>query len=378
MNSVIQEIFTLREGRPFAIDRRNRNRYRIVVLEPDGRQTAYYFGTPVYNCRTGDMVNIRFSQTAGGAVFTGSNATVTVSETVQMENENGKCVFDFGIKECIPANDGIHCGTFRIRPTLNGITVRTSAVDKRMFSFEMETEYPFNSIRENDRCVAFMTDRFRPFVTISCIGTVDGDNADAVLAPAVLEYRQTSVGRYRFTVSPTVFTGTGMMFEVNMYEPKLFQDTTVESLHPKMNNAFGGIAFIGNTSYCGEQWLYTRPDYEKLKEVMGRQIDRVVMWLPRHRPGNVRIAACGIQRRFCSFGSDWQNKVTAFNRISTGENKEKYCRLDITEILLREPGGTLVPNEGFILRSAVRDSGFSVISTGDSYYAPEILAIMYR
>ena len=57
-----------------------------------------------------------------------------------------------------------------------------------------------------------------------------------------------------------------------MYERKLFLDTTVESKNIDVNNAFGSIAFIGNTDIFGEQWLYSRPVSYTHLDVYKRQV----------------------------------------------------------------------------------------------------------
>ena len=78
-----------------------------------------------------------------------------------------------------------------------------------------------------------------------------------------------------------------MLFEANLYESKQIQDTTVESANPEVNNAFGGTAFIGNTTEFGEQWLYSRPDYSKFSELTDRQIIKAVLHMPKLNRSNV-------------------------------------------------------------------------------------------
>ena len=60
MNSILNEITKLRKGEPLVIDYKNSNRYRLVAIEQNGTQTAYYFSTPIYNILTRKAVDMKF------------------------------------------------------------------------------------------------------------------------------------------------------------------------------------------------------------------------------------------------------------------------------------------------------------------------------
>ena len=60
MNSILNEITKLRKGKPLAIDRKNKNRYRIVTFESDGSKTAYYFSAPIYNNKSKKLIDKTF------------------------------------------------------------------------------------------------------------------------------------------------------------------------------------------------------------------------------------------------------------------------------------------------------------------------------
>lgn len=47
-------------------------------------------------------------------------------------------------------------------------------------------------------------------------------------------------------------------FEVNIFEEKIFFDTTVGSKNVYLNNVYGGLAVIGRSIQFGEQILYTK------------------------------------------------------------------------------------------------------------------------
>ena len=65
MQSVLNEILSLRNQRPVVVDYQNRNRYRLVTREDDGSRTAYCFSTPIYNLESRRMVNLSFESKEG-------------------------------------------------------------------------------------------------------------------------------------------------------------------------------------------------------------------------------------------------------------------------------------------------------------------------
>lgn len=101
-----------------------------------------------------------------------------------------------------------------------------------------EQEERIKSLAE-DKFFALMSEKFRPFVVVSCIGTVsEGSN---IIAPAKISFLKITDRKYEITVSPCSTLGESVFFEINLHEAKLFQDTTVESNNPKTNNAFGSV-----------------------------------------------------------------------------------------------------------------------------------------
>ncbi|MBR2453762.1 MAG: hypothetical protein IKB35_02045, partial [Clostridia bacterium] len=171
----------------------------------------------------------------------------------------------------------------------------------------MEAPKRFFNVRSNEKCVALMAERFKPYVSVSAIGTVN--ESGNVVAPAVIKWKSISGGKYLISISSSLDNGEFVMFECNLYAPKLFQDTTVESNNPSVNNAFGSSAFIGRTELFGEQWLYMRPAEKIFKDLKDKTIKSVAVHFPVLGRCEVPIYVFGIERRFCSFGSNWENKV---------------------------------------------------------------------
>lgn len=376
MQSVLGEISKLRRGSPIIIDYHNSNRYRLVVQESNGTKTAYYFSTPIYSRRTRKMIDVKF-QSNGDAIFsTGSNTNITVSRNVLIENAEGSCYIELSQNCNLISSQKVRCGSMVLIPTTNGVAFKCALKTNDKATFTIEVGQPFLNVRANDRCFALMKERFRPFVVFSCIGTVD--TSGDVIAPAKIEYQKLTDRRYRIAIFSTSPLAQSVLFEANLYENKLFQDTTVESMNPSTNNAFGSVGFIGNSSAYGEQWLYTRLDYSRIPEIMDKRIQKAVLHMPKLNQSKVEFSAYKASARFCSFGSNWDNKIPGETPVSDSSSQNGYQSLDFTSLLIDGRTKTITKSEGLILKPKVKGSGFSVIATGDSYLAPQIMEINFR
>lgn len=374
MNSVLSEIIRLRCGRTPVIDYHNSNRYCIVVSEDNGTKTAYCFGVPIYNSRTRKLVTLQFQETGRAWKAEGSNAGITAGNKIFLENQDGFCRVDLPGNIMSGFGHSIRYGMAAVVPTLNGVFVRVPCRADQPYEIKLFSGQLFMNVRANDRCFSLMREEFKPFMTLSCIGAING--AGQMIAPCSLEYQRDSDNAYPLTMRHSSPYGSTLLFEINLHEDKLFQDTTVESLHPDRNNAFGGAAFIGNTAAYGEQWLYSRPDFSKLPELYDKQIRKAILHLPRFG-GSCALSAFGLTARFCSFGSNWENKIQAADELTTASTGGAYQNLDITR-LITDNAGFLKHSEGLILRPKEKNGGFSAVSTGDSYFAPQILEVNFR
>mgnify|MGYP003290609908 CR=1 FL=1 len=376
MRSVLEEISKLRKGFPIIIDYHNSNRYRLVVEENDGTKTAYYFSTPIYNVRSRKMIDVKF-QSNGEAIFSiGSNTNITVSKNVLMENAEGSCSIELPQKCNLISPQEVHCGNTVLIPTTNGVAFKCALKANERVAFIVDVGRPFLNVRANDKCLALMKERFRPFVIFSCLGSVDA--LGNVIAPAKIEYQKLTDKQYRIAISSMCPSANYVLFEANLYENKLFQDTTVESMNPSTNNAFGSVGFIGNTSNYGEQWLYSRLDYSRIPEIMDKQIQKAVLHIPKFNQSVVELSAYKVSARFCSFGSNWNNKITGGIPISDSFSQSGYQSLDVISLLTDNQTKTITKSDGLILKPKIKGLGFSVIATGDSYLAPQIMEINFR
>lgn len=375
MISVLREISDLRKGKPIIIDYKNSNRYRIVLKELDGTRTGYYFSTPIYNIHTHKAIDLKFKQCGDIIYANGSNANITIAKDVRLENDEGYCILRANkslthYSECLlKYNNDI------LLPATNGIVYKAGCSTGTEFSFELEVGKPFMEIRANDKCFALMSETFRPFVSVSCIGTVNASGE--IIAPAMVKHQKISDRKYKLTVTPCSGLGKWIMFEFNLYEPKLIQDTTVESLNPKTNNAFGCTAFIGDTIQFGEQWLYSRLNFANFSELTNKRINKAILHIPKYNFPNIELSAFKVSARFCSFGSNWENKIASSSTIAETQITDKYQNLDITNLFV-DKNGYLTHFEGLILKPQVKKSGFSAIATGDSYYSPQIFEINFK
>lgn len=376
MKPVLLQISDIRKGKPFDIDYKNTNRYFLVANEENGSKTAYCFTSPIYNIHTRKMVDMKFQKIGSTVSAVGSNANIEISDNVRIENAEGYCVMNINgfIKQI--SESEVKCGNDIITPTTNGIVYKHFVADNSEFVFDLEVSRKPIDIRFNNKYLSFMSDKFRPFVTISCIGAAD--DAEKIISPASITYQNLSDSSFRVKINSSCDSCSWIMFEVNMYEPKLVQDTTVESNNPKSNNAFGGTAFIGNTVQFGEQWLYSKIDYSKLSQLMDKRVNKAILHIPRLSDSFVELSAYKVSARFCSFGSNWDNKIRASVPISDTLINDNYQSLDITDLLIDSYSGYIIRSEGLILKSKIKASGFSALATGDSCYMPQIFEINFN
>ncbi len=375
MRSIKEEILQLNTTTNPIISYSNANRYRADIVNADGSKTAYCFGVPIYNINSNKLVELRFKKSEKAWQHTGSNVFVNaVNDTISMENKDGICTLQLEERMSYGTEQKLCYGLAGIYPTLNGVALNIRCAQSEKYKIRLFLSPVYMQLRTNNRCFSLMKGKFSPYVTVSCIGVLDGHGR--ILAPCKLEFQKYSDKEYELIISHTCPFGNNMLIEINMYEEKLFQDTTVESKNPTVNNAFGGTAFIGDNFAYGEQWLYGRPDTSKLNDLYDKQILKAVLYMPE-LGGCANIVSYGISERFCSFGSNWQNKIAETVSVSDGISYRGYQEIDITNVLTNQ-ANYIISTNGYIIRSKKKNDGFKVISTGDSFYYPQILKLNYR
>lgn len=369
MGKITDVIDVLRNGKPLYGDY-VRNRYCVTAAESNGGRTVYCFSAPIYRAGTNMLIEPVFHNDGGMIHMEGSDAAIYISSNISLRNKHGEVkILTADSYEYISEKEVLSEG-MNIYPSLNGITCKKKCNISERVRFKIAVQAPDIQIRVNNKCFAFMRAQFIPLMTVSCIGSLDGNGM--VVAPALLDYVQTGNMEYEITISTSGPYAESVLYEMNMYEPKLFQDTTVESNDPQSNNAFGGTAFIGNTRAYGEQWLYIRPELSGISDIASENVSKVMLHLPAYHTNPTALKAYSVSHRFCSFGSNWNNKISS-KYISTYAltDRKGYISFDITDMYSDR-------TSGYIIKPACRDSGFACVATGDNYNNPVVLELHIR
>lgn len=368
----IDKISELRGGEDFQIDSSNSNRYRIVIFEKDGTKTAYCFSSPIYDMKKRKLFSGDFQFEGGRYIFYGSNATISIDNNITMENTLGSCrILTDDTFETIN-NKTLACKTAKITPTVNGVVF--ICPNMPYTTIQICVDCNIYDIRSNNKSFSVMVEKFKPLFTVSCIGVQN--KSGEIIAPIDLSYEKTADNVFSLRFEPQTTEGN-MVFEINMHDMKLFQDTTVESAHSKENNAFGGTGFLGQSKSFGEQWLYTRPDWSVIADLMNMSINKVNMHIPKLNNNNSRLVLFSVVARFCSFGSNWNNRIPILGEIGDACCDKNYHSFDITTIVKDTYSQKLKTTPGMIVKPKRQNGEFTVISTADSSCNPQILEINY-
>ena len=375
MKSILDEIRILRNEENLNIERNNTNRYRIVVNETDGTKTAYYFAIPIYNDETKEIVKPFFQSTQSGYEVIGSNSKTSVDKKIRINSKTDFCQIPLPYTLLGSSPDELKYQDVSLYPTTNGIACKVLPNATGTYSFELECSIPFLNVKANSKSFSLLREKHKPFITISCIGSMD--ESGGIVSPAKIEYSKINDRKYKIFITASE-QSLSLLFEVNMYELKLIQDTTVESANPNDNNAFGSVAFIGNTSQLGEQWLYSRFDLSNITGWLDKRVINATWYIPQYSKTNNRISAFQLVSHFCSFGSNWDNKVGFAHKIGEVEGIGKYSIVNVTKMFLDFQKQTNVRQHGVVLKASKNDNSSSAFSTADSYYCPQLIAIHYK
>lgn len=368
MVTALKEILELKPNIS-GFNKKNTNPYCILTKEGD-LSTAYCFSVPIYNRETGQLVRREFISDGGAIRFSGSNAKGYIRQgNLILSNKNGNAVISIPSQKPRIKWGKVTIGSWSITPSFNGIHV---CANTSIVKFTIQTSREF-SPQCSAKSFELMQERFLPFLTVS---PLLGRTADGEVIPCVISCQRES--NLLFTLTIEAPKMNSLEFELNLYQPKLFQDTTVECLHPTENNAFGGISFLGSTMQTGEQWLYSRLDTAKISEFYCTAIKKMLLHLPRWNCSESEIEISAPLKRFCSFGSNWENKVPHTASVLTAVSNGSYLTIDATQLLTSTRNQTLQQTEGFMLRTRDSTAPAVAISTGDNYTCPQILEIQYK
>ncbi len=374
MGSVLDEITKISSTSPMTFEGDLGNRHMIVTSGNHNAKTAYCFSVPIYHEATKGIVDLRFRH-GGNSIYEGSNAQITVGDSINLQNRFGNCKLFFPGTISIKTTESV-CITSpdhytEISPTLNGLVFKVAWRCGGKYAITMKVDKPYGSINANRKAFSLMREKFVPLVTVSCIGTVN--SRGEVIAPCEIQYQKISEWEYCLTFESKSRYGKGMWFEINMHDVKLVQDTTVDERHPKENNAFGGTAFLGKTDMCGQQWLYSRLQLSNLVQLQNKVIRSAVLHIPNLGCNRGVLNANRISTRFCSFGSTWENKISVTDELTESIFSSGYYHLDMTNLIRNGKWR----DQNFVLRAKNSQNKPVVVSTGDSFYRPQILEVKY-
>lgn len=369
MFSILSEIRQLRNTDSFNVDSSNRNRYAVILKESDATNTAYFFSSPIYNRTTKKLLLGSFSKDNDVCSYYGSNCKVTVHKSlITLKNDEVSISINLGCGELRYQNGMMTGNGVSIIPSLNGITV---IADCASFSFTTETVIKKAFERKNTKYFALMKQGFIPYYSICPICSFQKDEVH----PATIIEEATD--GYVRTFSINAHGGSQVVFEINLYEPKLFGDTTVESAAPRENNAFGSSAFIGRSTVFGEMWLYSRPELSRISELKNSEIKKALLHIPCFSAAPPELSVYEPKMRFCSFGSTWNNKKPSNDSKSKTTAHSGYITVDLTQKLKGDLDSKLRYTEGIILKNEDPLHKCAAIATADNYSAPQILEIRY-
>ena len=376
--STIDMISKIRSSTSLDIMPDSKNRHCILIHEKD-TTAAYFSSAPIYNAFTGKYTVPKFEKCSDDLYsIEGTNCSVyirgdsilfkTISDTVRVKlskSYNWHLCDGELIGECI-----------KLSATTNGVALFKMYEKDENFEVHVIPANLGHEIRSNSKYFAIMKQKFTPSFSISSICVYDNErNPHALLMSEALD---ANADRYRLTFSSADIKSGEMLFEMNMYEPKLIQDTTVESKRPDENNAYGGSAFIGYSKDFGEQKLYLKFDYPRFGELNQKKLMSAKLWMPIIG-AYANINAYAMENRFCSFGSTWNNRKQHSNFKLKTEVTSNFCWIDLSQIMIGK-NEKLIYTNGIILEASNNTTSTGdclVTATGDSYLFSPILEIKY-
>lgn len=366
----LEQVSLLSGQQVLDVDINQSNRFCVLLNTARGKN-AYYFSTPIYNLNSGKLVRRRFREGSGGYRFTGSRAELAVSATeICLTDGEKKVSLRFGRQMSFRLQNGhLVSDSLSLIPTFNGVLLEG---ETERLQLQAEMNFSCGWLRASKSTVCIMEGQFRPILVMSAL--LSGKSG-ADFGPAAIAFDKRSDHSGRLRLLPGSTGGRGML-EINFYEPKLIQDTPVSGGLPGENNAFGPVAFPGKTSQYGTQWLYSRLDLGKLPELNRKWIQSITLYIPKYSARSMSLSFYALSNRFCSFGSNWSNKVAlgTLQQISPGSGA--YLELNLTSLYVNR--NRLQEAEGFVMvpqRNTEHD--FLAVSTGDCYAMPQIVCVKY-
>ena len=354
---------------------RTSNRYALVTRKNRNIETAYYFSSPIFNHSTGKIVEPTFTLQDQYYRYEGSSGTVKIcGEHIVLIHKQEEIRLLWEKKQNFilsPNSSSLRSDDMIIFPTCNGIAIKCKLSDSPKTTVFLQTMNHY-AVQTNSKYFALMKSKFEPLVTLSAM-FAENRYRDFFSGITLNAQKQTD-DSYKLELLATNPQSCQLIYEINLYETKLIQDTTVESYRPNENNAYGSISFLGRSPHCGKQILYTKIDDSKIETLPDYKINTAKLHIPYYTVSGNAFLLSVPTSRFCSFGSTWKNKISFSRATLEGTQTNGFITFNVSPYVLT-PKGEWKTNVGFVVQS--KSDHFSIIATGDNYYTPQILEIQY-
>lgn len=352
------------------------NRYGLSA-QFNSRNREFYFSAPIYIGQSETLVKRCFTLKGNQYVMQGSSAQVIITESgIKFLTVFGSMRIYWEEKQQFSLCDNgrfLRSEKMSVYPTFNGALIRQVNDGDVTLFFESDLRQD-GEIKSNSKFFSYMKSKYEPFFTM---GTLYAESVSAQnFYGLTIEAKHENVKRVNIKMKSEHSDAARFVWEVNAYEPKLFQDTTVESRRPSENNVFGSIAYLGRSSEYGTQYLYSRLDLSKLSAESFQNIESVYLHVPYYMISGQAFRVFSPFKRFCSFGSRWNNKVAYEDARIEGHSHGGFVSFDLSPYFLNTKG-SLQETTGIMIRHSAQEK-FSLLATADNYFTPQILEIRHK
>ena len=369
---------------------RNSNRFRVMCKDGENQISAYYFSCPVYRGTDNRMITLDFVQNENKYTFIGSNAIVVVGGKISISNAVGQVTLEglniAGIKKLMckdifgDIRNSLYCENadeeIVLFPTCNGIALQITAKSEEILKrIKLTTDKKY-TIWGNGRYSALMIEERQPFITVNSMCALNHFNS--TIFP-IFCYLNECSGGYDLDVklnkTDSLQDKISYIFTIDLYAAKSIFDTTVESANPDMNNSYGSTAFIGNSSFFNEQWLFARIDPLQLLDLKYFSLKSALLYAKKYTDGQINLDILRMNTPWCSFGNTWNTKTESGTLINKVRLNKNYLCADITEVVRAMFLHNGEPDAGIVIKPERVEEGAAVIATADNYFTPQILEI---
>lgn len=349
------------------------NRYCVTVREREG-EAAYYFSVPVREAGTNLPVSADFEEQNDGSFLlrgTGSVIRIDGGRLTWKSRADTVRVNLGSAGKWTRRGETLAGGDYLLLPTLNGIIVGKNCHKGEGETLRISTGNSDAQTRSNTKSFAVMAERHTPSFVLSGLYA----EREKQICPVRVSGRKDRNG-WSVLLNGMEHGDWVLWYELDRYEPKLVQDTTVERQNPRENNAFGMMAFPGDTAWFGEQRLYFKWDLSVLSGILEKKLRKVRMFFHTCGNGTERgeLGVYPVPNGFCSFGSNWEKRAPSGDRLTISFRQGNFCVLDLSRSLIGRDG-RLKWIPGFLLKSS---EGSPAIATGDCSRYPPILEFEYE